>query len=312
MEIGITGVDPTTFPEMAAWHWHIALYLFLGGLVAGIMIISAVLRLRRSPGFDRGLRIAEISAVPLACVGLFALFLDLGNGWNAWRFFATFQVTSAMSWGSWILLFAMIVLVVRATIHTQDLTFRSGWWTRPLDLLSRIGRILGRKSRAIDYSAIVLGIALGAYTGILLSTIPARPLWDSMALAPLFLVSGLTVGGAFICLFLEREPHLRLVPLIVTLCAVELALIAGFMATLLMGPAPLQAAGELLLGGRYALGLWGGVVVLGLLVPVSIEIAEVARRKVPPLLSSIAPYLKMSGGLVLRFVIVYAGVASVL
>jgi protein NrfD len=42
----------------------------------------------------------------------------------------------------------------------------------------------------------VLGVALGIYTGILLNTMVARPLWNSAILGPLFLVSGLSAGAA--------------------------------------------------------------------------------------------------------------------
>lgn len=312
MEIGITGVDPLTFPELTAWRWRISVYLFLGGLVAGIMIIGAGLRLLRKEGFERASRIAEFAAIPMASVGLLALFADLRHGWNSWRFYTTFEPTSAMSWGAWILLIVMLVIGLRLMIYARELPSLGDRWERPVELVRRLGRILARRTRSIDVAFIVLGISLGFYTGILLSTIPARPVWDSVFLAPLFLVSGLTAGGAFLCLFLAKEAHLRLVPLILTFCAVELTLIIAFVASLHWGPAPLQIAADSLLTGPYAIGLWGGVVVLGLLVPVSIEIAEVARLNVPHVLSKIAPYFKMSGGLILRFVIVYAGLASAL
>ena len=39
------------------------------------------------------------------------------------------------------------------------------------------------------------GIALGIYTGILLSAMVARPLWNSAILGPLFLFSGLSAAA---------------------------------------------------------------------------------------------------------------------
>ena len=41
----------------------------------------------------------------------------------------------------------------------------------------------------------VAGLALGIYTGILLSAMVARPLWNSAVLGPLFLFSGLFLIG---------------------------------------------------------------------------------------------------------------------
>jgi protein NrfD len=49
---------------------------------------------------------------------------------------------------------------------------------------------------ALGWANLVLGVALGIYTGILLNTMVARPLWNSAILGPLFLVSGLSAGAA--------------------------------------------------------------------------------------------------------------------
>lgn len=47
----------------------------------------------------------------------------------------------------------------------------------------------------------ILGIGLGAYTGVLLGTLAARALWSSLLLGPLFLASGLSTGAAFVMFF---------------------------------------------------------------------------------------------------------------
>ena len=44
----------------------------------------------------------------------------------------------------------------------------------------------------------LLGGLLGVYTGILLSALGARPLWNSALLGPLFLVSGLSTAAALV------------------------------------------------------------------------------------------------------------------
>ena len=54
----------------------------------------------------------------------------------------------------------------------------------------------GRTSRSAS--------ALGIYTGILLNTMVARPLWNSAILGPLFLFSGLSAGAALIHLATRR------------------------------------------------------------------------------------------------------------
>ena len=47
---------------------------------------------------------------------------------------------------------------------------------------------------------LLLGVALGVYTGILLSALGARPAWNSALLGPLFLVSGISTGAALMLL----------------------------------------------------------------------------------------------------------------
>ena len=58
--------------------------------------------------------------------------------------------------------------------------------------------IIGHPGRisALGWTNIVLGVGLGIYTGILLNTMVARPLWNSAILGPLFLFSGLSAGAA--------------------------------------------------------------------------------------------------------------------
>jgi len=85
-------------PALHVWGWEIPIYLFLGGLVAGMMIISGYFLLRGN-GAKRdtvtyllpGLGIAFLS------LGMLALFLDLEQKLHVWRFYTTFRATSPMS-----------------------------------------------------------------------------------------------------------------------------------------------------------------------------------------------------------------------
>ena len=45
-EITTTRANPLIDPSMHVWHGEVALYLFLGGLVAGIMVITGLAMLR--------------------------------------------------------------------------------------------------------------------------------------------------------------------------------------------------------------------------------------------------------------------------
>src|SRR5204863_8215506 len=65
------------------WGWQVVVDIFLGGLAAGVMIVSVVTaRQARSRAF----RMLPFIAPAAISVALFALFLDLGNKLHAFRF----------------------------------------------------------------------------------------------------------------------------------------------------------------------------------------------------------------------------------
>ena len=55
-EVELTGTNPITYPELATWEWPVPAYLFIGGLVAGLMILTGVFRLRKMDRFATALR----------------------------------------------------------------------------------------------------------------------------------------------------------------------------------------------------------------------------------------------------------------
>jgi protein NrfD len=346
-EITITGANGLTFPSMATWGWEIALYLFLGGVVAGLMLFSGVMRLARPGHFPRALLVADLASLPLLGLGMLCLLFDLSNKLNLWRFYTTFQVGSAMSWGAWVLLVTMAILALRFVSHVpaprstvflglhffppppvsdekedeaEDkeeakavvrkpplaVSFGERVWT----VLNTIAQWTHRYTRALALIGLGLGLGLGFYTGVLLSTIPSRPLWNTAILAPLFLVSGLASGGAFLCLFLPKEEHQQLVPFSILACGVELLLLLAFVINLNFGNQATQRAGSLMFNGAFGWTFWGLVILAGLLVPAGLEQLELMHRRVPLVEARVAPVLKLVGSLALRFVIVYAGLLS--
>lgn len=312
-EVTITGGNHGVMPTLETWEWPVPAYLFLGGLVAGMMIFGAYLRLRHGSGaYRRAISLLDWAGLPLLSLGLLFLFLDLTNRWNAWRFFTTFELRSAMSWGSWILLLCCVVLALR-------MTARAGSGIRP-DIVSprlwnpvaNLAARINRYPKTIDVVSLTLGIGLGFYTGVLLSSIAARPLWASAALAPLFLISGIASGGAALCLFITEDEHRRLAPTSMAMCGVEGILLFAYIVSLGFGTLAAQRSGELLISGGYAGWFWLMVVLAGLAAPLAIETVEVVRGRIPRLVGKAAPVLKLTGSAALRFVIVFAGLQSFL
>ncbi len=317
-ELTTTRANALVDPGLHVWHYEVPVYLFLGGLVAGIMVLSGLWMLR-SPERERSraLSLLPWAAPILISVGMLFLWLDLENRWNAFRFYLTFRPSSPMSWGAWILLAiypASLLLALRMTpaemraCPLSRLAKRFGASALGQRFESGFGRAMiwvDARTRGIALWNVALGIGLGIYTGILLGSLGARPLWSSAILGPLFLVSGLSTGAAFMMLYGLRDDERTLLGRAdMGLIAVELALIALLIMGLVTGGEASREAAGVLLGGPYTTAFWSMVVALGLLAPLAAEWMEARHGAVP---GRMAAVLVLVGGLALRWVLVAAG-----
>jgi formate-dependent nitrite reductase membrane component NrfD len=329
------GIDPT----LHIWGWEIPVYLFLGGLVAGLMILAGARLLIMRPHERQAMvccTIGPLAGLALLSLGMLALFLDLSHKLYVWRLYLIFEPTSPMSWGSWILLLVYPALLANALTHLPE-TIPALAKRAPM-LVTISDYILARPRLvvAIGLANITLGIALGIYTGILLGTLGARPLWSSAVLGPLFLFSGLSTAAAllhgilvfttpdaerpefadFLLSLLARWSQARpldtrIAPTLAqadnSFLTIELALLGLLLIGHLSSTAVHQQAAWLLLTGPYAAVFWIGVIGLGILLPLFLQHLELQHR----IRHTLAPsLLVLTGGLVLRFVLVNAGQAS--
>jgi protein NrfD len=297
-------------PGLEIWTWEISVYLFLGGLTAGIMFFAAVMPLMKRAGAApfASLRLALAAPIMLS-LGMGALFLDLEHKLFVFRFYTAFEPTSPMSWGAWIL-----ILVYPISLLQILSTLRAGWpglaqyWLR-LPLGDWILDQCERYQRPIAVLAIPVAVGLGIYTGILLSAFSARPFWNTGILGPLFLVSGLSTSAALVVLGTRAHTERALFTRIdLGLIAVELVIVALLIVNLSTGGAVQLSAARMVLGGEYTLAFWGLFVALGLLVPLMLELWEL--RGGQRALAVLGPVLVLVGGYILRHVIVGLGQAS--
>jgi protein NrfD len=308
-ELTTSRANPMIDPGMHVWGWEIPVYLFLGGMVAGMMIISGYLLFS---GRHKNTRCACYLlpglAIGLLSAGMIALFLDLEHKPYFWRLYTTFQITSPMSWGSWILLLVYPALLANILLRLPPAL-------RPL--LGRLPAVLrlseGMRRRpklitAVGALNMLFGGLLGVYTGILLSAFGARPLWNSALLGPLFLVSGMSAAAAFgHMVSRQAEERLLLAKADNGFLVGELVLIGLFLVGLLSSTRVHMEAARLFLGGPYTAVFWVFVVGLGVVIPLFIQLLAVNQRISH---TPIAPLLVLAGGVALRFVIVSAGQAS--
>lgn len=302
-EITTTRSNHLIDPTLHVWGWEIPVYLFLGGLVAGMMIITGYFLFKQRQKEETcSCRYVPWVSLILLSLGMFALFLDLEHKQYVWRLYTTFQVTSPMSWGAWIL------LIVYPAIFATILITPPKWLVEKLPVVQKYSDWINNHKmmvKNIGVANMILGAMLGMYTGILLSSLGARPLWNTSILWLLFLVSGLSGAAAFVHMVAknvyERELLAKADNGFLTF---ELFVIALMIIGLLTSTEVHQNAAALILSGPYAASFWVFVVGMGIVIPLFIQLMAV-NHKIQH--TPLAPIMVIVGGLILRFVIVQAG-----
>ena len=303
-ELIISGrMNPGIDPYLNLWHWHIPLYLFLGGLAAGILFFAALYTIM---GKEKEMPTAVKWAtfvVPIALVaGLMALFFDLKHQLFFWRLYTTVRIESPMSWGAWVLMFITPLSMVWAASYIKEAIPTWEWRFR---ILQQFEDLVVKYRKAIAWAMLGLAVILGIYTGILLSAFNARPLWNTSLLGPLFLVSGMSTGAAVIMWMSKDHKERRIMSMIdLVLIIVEIFFIIHlFMGFLASTEVQIEAAG-LFLGGQFTVSFWVFVVILGLIFPAILEVLELTGYRIPV---AVPALLILFGGLAFRFIMVEAG-----
>lgn len=320
------------------WGLPVIGYLFLAGLGAGAMTVSASLFLRGHAGeaggehFELARYGALIAPLPMA-FGTGLIVLELGSVQAAiangeylklFKFFNLFMTVnlSPMNLGSWLLAFGIL------------LSFANAWLFWPK--IAKPGDGRNRYRKRLAWVLIPVGIGICVYTGIMLGALPARPFWNTPVLAMFFLVSALSSGIAAMVLVraitlhrigkadkdVDPEGHAHAARAVYILAGSDLLLIGTeillvFMlimfAHLTIG-SPAEAIKVILPGGSLAGLFWFGVVIVGLVVPGLIALRYVTptllRQEtydIPVVMEICAASVVILGGFLLRYVVVVAG-----
>ena len=221
-------------PSLHIWTWEVAMYLFLGGLTAGVMIFAALMTVmgRDEEAPFAAHRLALLAPIVLSA-GMTTLFLDLEHKLFVYRFYTSFQITSPMSWGAWILIVIYPISIMQISVDVQKRLWRSRGLCRWIGHWTGRSRYCERYRYEIAMVAIPFAVALGIYTGILLSAFGARPFWNSGVLGPLFLVSGMSTAAALVALIARQHSEKALFTRIdLALIVAEIALVALFLINL--------------------------------------------------------------------------------
>lgn len=261
------------------WEMLIICYFFFGGIAGGAYFTAAIADNFGSPRDGKVARIGYLLSLPLVVLCGLLLIADLGVPLRFMNMMRTLKFWDPMSLGAWMLgifgIFSFAASVLSFSASESMIALR----------------------RKVGLIGIFFGFFLAAYTGVLLSA-TALPLWsDARLMGALFLASGASTGMAAISLVMyltgasagegwtkvKRADRFSIIFELVVLAAL-----------LVLVGAPAYP----LLTGHYAPLFWGGLVLVGLLVPLAIDFAAHGARS----MAAISAVLVLAGGFVLRYV----------
>ena len=290
-------------PHLEIWEFPIALYLFLGGLAAGILLFASIaVLLDKEEKLPTTTIWAPIIAPIAIVIGLVALVFDLSHKMFVWQLYLAIRIESPMSWGAWVLLIVTPLSFLWVFSDLRKIFPKLDW---KFPVLYKLEAFIREHKKFLAMVLIPLCLILGIYTGILLSAFNARPLWNNAILGPLFLTSGLSTAAAAIILLAKSDYEKHLFSKIdVGLIIIEIGLIIHMVMGYYAGGEAQIDAIQILINGDYSTMFFVFLVGLGLLFPLLLEVLELWGLKLSVIIPAI---LVLIGGLVFRILMVDAG-----
>jgi len=262
------------------WEMSIIWYFFLGGIAGGAYFTAAIADNFGSRRDSAVARIGYLLSLPLVALCGLLLIVDLGVPSRFLNMMRVLKPTDPMSIGAWgVGIFGAFAFLSSVLSFTTD----------PSRAALR---------RKIGLVGMLFGFFLASYTGVLLSN-TALPFWsESRLMGALFLASGASTGMAAVALVMfltggsagegwhkiERADRYAMI--------IELVILAAFLVLLGSAAHPLTS-------GHYAPLFWGGLVGLGLVVPLLLNVVGHRVRA----LGVVSAVLVLAGGFVLRYVV---------
>lgn len=280
---------------------YIAWYLFLAGAGGGAFLLGSfvdfVLRFSDRPWFERASSVTDAGLyVGPVLVALSAVFLtlDLGAPEQAFRLFF-FPTGSLLSMGAWSIALFCITAVGALVCGTMD--------GAPFAQVTET---------ALSIIATLSAAFVVVYAGVFLSLYPSVPFLNTAFVPVLFIASALATGAAvLIVIGFFRSVRAEvldgldsLLRLDMVLIVLEAVAIAAFVAVSFLAGDPAAQSASAMVSGEYSMLFWFGVVVAGLVVPLSVD--AVCLRLPQATLLFVGAASTLVGGVCLRFVLLLA------
>lgn len=280
---------------------YIAWYLFLAGAGGGAFLIGSfvdlALRFRDSSWLLRASAVTDaglLAGPVLVALSAVFLTLDLGVPDQAFRLFLA-PTGSLISVGAW-----SLALFCLTACGAFALGFVDG---------SPAAQVV---ETALSIAAALLSLFVVVYAGVFLSLYPAVPFLHTPLVPLLFAASALATGmAALIVIGFFRAVHDgvaegldSMLKLDMALVAVEALVIVAFVVLSYVGDQTAARSASELLSGRSSMLFWLGVVMAGLVLPLSVD--AVCLRFPRSTLLAVGAASTLVGGVCLRFALLIA------
>lgn len=274
----------------------IAIYFYLTGLSAGSFVLSTLAYVF---GVDKYKPIGKIGVI-LAALFLIlapvALLVHVGQPLKAWHLFVHLNVTSPITWGS----FLLTLYPINCVIY--------GWF---------MFKGHHKMTRLFGTIGIPLAVFVHGYTGFILALGKARALWNTALMPFLFLVSAMVSGIALMIIIslikdrffskekkANRELIFGLGNLLAAMILIDLFLVLSDVLVLLVSHTEAQEAAHLLLKGKFSVLFIWVENIMGKVLPVIMLLFPRLRNLTTVTIASI---MVIVGIFIMRYVVVLGG-----
>ncbi|MDH4182892.1 MAG: polysulfide reductase NrfD [Nitrospinota bacterium] len=289
----VNGHQVTGMTNQVPWGMPIVMAIYLIGASAGSLVLSAMSTVFGKTEYKPFARLASLLAVLLIVAALMAIILDWGRPDRILVPFFHFQPRSMFSLNAILYNTYMAIgfLYLVALFQENDL------WSKRLGL-----------------AAVIIAVGVHSGTGAIFGFVYVRELYNSPLLPPSFIAAALSSGTALMIIILHhtfgatgRPFDQRYITGLGRLMGLFILVVLYFIfienVTRSYAPKNYEAASFLLLhGGKYTFYFWGGLILMGLVVPAALALNSVTGSSVRWILA--AAWMQLIGVLMERYLIV--------
>ncbi len=274
----------------------IAVYFYLTGLSAGSFVLSTLAFVFGMEKFKPIGKIGVILATLFLVMAPLALLVHVGQPFKAWHLFVHLNITSPITWGSFLLTLYPINCIIYGFFMFKG--------NKPM-------------TRLFGTIGIPLAIFVHGYTGFILALGKARALWNTALMPFLFLVSAMVSGIALMILIsivkdrffskektINRELVFGLGQLLVAMILIDLFLVLSDVLVLLVSHAEAQEVAHLILTGKFSFYFLVVENIMGKIIPAIILLVPRLRSLATVTVASV---LVVVGIFFMRYVVVVGG-----